>query len=116
MRWVRARSGVLWLDARRAVRTVSALFRVMPWPPARVESRNTKLSEFAWLKRSMARCRTTPPKQVTLAVMIAREHGMLCVHICLDTSDLSVQPLEAIASPIQVVLQNVKAAHELRKD
>jgi hypothetical protein len=42
------------------ITTVSAAVRLMPTPPARVLSKNTKLFESGWQKRSMASCRRFP--------------------------------------------------------
>ena len=40
--------------------TVSAAVRLMPWPPALVDSRKANTSEPGLLKRSMAACRSLP--------------------------------------------------------
>ena len=42
------------------MKTVSAVAKLIPRPPARVDNRNPKISEPGVLKRSMAACRSDP--------------------------------------------------------
>ena len=53
--------------------TVSAAVRLMPTPPARVQSRKTNRSESGFEKRSMAACRSLP-----LTMPSMRSYGKAC--------------------------------------
>lgn len=94
---------------------VSAAVRVMPWPPARVDSRKTKPSEPSARRvcgvLSDAAPHPTPPLAVRLACAEA-VYGGLPVTRGRGAVDALMRP----ALPVQVVLQNVQHDLELGED
>lgn len=91
---------------------VSAAVRLIPKPPALVQSRKTKRSESGLQKRSMAACRWFPRTRPSM-----RSYEYLERRLQLPYRPFPVcHPHPFLPSLDEVILQDVQAADHLRED